>query len=176
MRRRRATSSTQKKSSRVPSPRSFSSWDEGADDTFDDAPDELPVRDVRDDVGEPRSIREVDSESLAAPERQADGPVAHSDDNPTAREALQNPLPSRTHDERLAHDPPLPLRPSEAEAGELHPQHQLPGLVPDATASLSGTSAPARRSGRRQSRSQKLALEAAQLELWPEPDGPLSGE
>jgi hypothetical protein len=48
--------------------------------------------------------------------------------------------------------------------------------VPDATASLSGTSAPARRSGRRQSRSQKLALEAAQLELWPEPDGPLSGE
>ena len=176
MRRRRATSSTQNKSSRVPSPPSCSSWDEGADHTFDDAPDELPVRDVRDDVGEPRSVREVDSESLAAPERQADGPVAYSDNNSTAREALKNPLPLRTHDERLAHDPPLPKRPSEAEAGELHPQHQLPGLVPDATASPRGTSARGGRSGRRQSRSQKLALKAAQLELWPEPDGPMSGE
>jgi hypothetical protein len=176
MRRRRAMSSTQNKSDMAPNPRSFSSWDADADDTFDDAPDELPVRDVRDDVGQPRSIHEVDSESLAAPERQADGPVAHSDNNPTASEALRSPTRSRTRAERLAHDPPLPLRPSEAEAGELHPQHQLPGLVPDATASPRGTSAPAGRSGRRQSRSQKLALKAAQLELWPEPDGPMSGE
>lgn len=177
MRRRRAASSGQNKSGRSPSARSFTGWDEGADDTFDDAPDDLPVRDVRDDEGEPRSSHEVSSERLAKPEAQsADGRVVQADPKSGLREPQELPLLSSVHNGRLGDDlqssPPL----SEAEAGEPPPQHLLPGLEPDATASPGGARSQAERSSRRRSRSQKLTFKAAQLELWPEAESGTSGD
>ena len=177
MKRRRTASSGQTRSGGAPAS-SFSSWDEGAGGAFDDAaPDDLPVRDVRDDEDEPRSTYEVAGESLAEPERQqADCPGLQAYGNSGTSEPVGCCPLSFTHDERVGADlqPPGPL--SEAEAGEPHSQHQLPGLELDATANQGDANRRAGRSKVRRNRLQKLALKAAQLELWSEADVPLPRE
>ncbi len=177
MRRRRATSSTQNKSSRAVAG-SFSYWDEGAGDAFDDAaPDDLPVRDVRDDEDEPRSTHKAGEESLAEPERQqADGLVLQVSSNTGTRETVEVPPLSSTKNERVGADLRTPGSLLAAEAEELPPQHQLPGLEPDATANPHDANRRARRSSLRRNRSEKLALKAAQLELWPNAGGIRSGD
>jgi hypothetical protein len=177
MKRRRAASSGQTRSGRAVAG-SFSSGNPGAGDAFDDAaPDDLPVRDVRDDEDEPRSTYEVAGESRAEPERhQADGLDLQAHGNSGTSEPVGAPSLSSIHIERVGGDlqPPGPL--SEAEAGEPHSQHQLPGLELDATANQGDANRRAGRSKVRRNRLQKLALKAAQLELWSEADVPLPRE
>ncbi len=172
MKRRRAASSGQTRSDRAPAS-AFSSRDEGADEgAHDAAPDELPLRDVRDDEDEPRSTYEVAGDSRAELERQqADSPGVQADGNAGTREPVEAPSLSSTHDERAGADlqPPGPL----SEAEEPHPQHQLPGLELDATSNPHDANRRAGRSNVRRNRLQKLALKAAQLELWSETDVPL---
>jgi hypothetical protein len=177
MKRRRAASSGQTRIGRALAS-AFSSRDEGADEgAHDAAPNDLPVRDVRDDEDEPRSTYKVAGESRAEPERQqADGPPLPAHGNTGTSEPVGAPSLSSTQDERVGADlqPPGPL--TEAEAGEPHPQHQLPGLEAAATANPHDASKRTGRSSLRQRRSRKLALKAAQLELWPDTDVPLPRE
>src|SRR5215212_3048485 len=168
MRRRRATSRIQAK---------IGKEHEGEDYPLDGiAPDDLPVRDIREDQEEGST---PDSAGTKIRSENGQGSTYTRVVQPANREAMGTPLEATTSPQVHLDPEPTPAAPVpepqvEDEAAELPAQSRLPGLeLPD----LSGKGhAPKRirRSRRSGLSSDKSNLRGAQMELWPDTDSPHS--
>jgi hypothetical protein len=166
MRRRRATSRIQAKIGRE---------HEGEDDPIDGiAPDDLPVRDIREDQEE---WPPPDSAGTKVRSETGQGSSETRVVQPANRDAMGTSLEAATFPQVLLDPEPTPAAPVpeqqvEDEAAKLPAQSRLPGLE---LADLSGKGhAPKRirRSRRSGLSSDKSNLRGAQMELWPDTDSP----
>ena len=138
------------------------------------APDDLPVRDIREDQEEWSTS---DSAGTKVRSENGQGLTDTRVVQPASREAMGTPLEAATFPQ-VPLDPeptpaaPVPEQQVEDEAAELSNQSPLPGLE---LADVSGKGqAPKRirRSRRPGLSSDKSNLRGAQMELWPDTDSP----
>jgi hypothetical protein len=171
MQRRQATSKVPVKSGRIDGPPKEHAGDDYPLDGI--APDDLPMRDIREDEVEwhspdgPRAEAHVEEHGQDS----ADAQAVHRGRlkiraGPLEGSSLQDP-----HDHEPTPEAPVPEQQAEAEPpAEPVAQRLLPGLEPDFL--LEHSNAPTRitRSRRPRAASDKRALSAAQIELWPQTD------
>lgn len=172
MARGRTTSGAQWTSGRVRSPEgSFSSEQlEGDDYPLDgNAPDDLPVRDIREEEDAWLSSDEPRAMDLSEPpQRPTDVPAVEADSfNVVGALSALAASPPAPDERDPAPDVFSPLRHRATEVAEPTAQSVLPGLEPDARFGQDPAPKRPRRPG---NRSDKAALRAAQIELWPQPD------
>ena len=175
MRSRRTTSRGQARSSRAtgvsgsPSP-----WDEGNDYPVDSiAPDDLPERDIREDQEEWPSPDGVESDSFGEQcDALTDAPGMHGGGLEFGGTPSQDPSPHTVHEDTLTPKAPLPEQPVEVGSAEPSAQYLLPGLEPDVTSDEDHPPHRIKRARRPRAPSDKVALRAAQIELWPQTDSP----
>jgi hypothetical protein len=173
MRSRRTTSRGQARSSRAagvsgsPSP-----WDEGNDYPVDSiAPDDLPERDIREDQEVWPSPDGAESDSFGEQsDASVDAAGVHRGSLEVRGIPSQDPNPHTVHEDTLTPKAPLPEQPVEAASAEPSAQYLLPGLEPDVTSDEDHPPHRIKRSRRPRAPSDKVALRAAQIELWPQTD------
>jgi hypothetical protein len=173
MRGRRATSRGQAKSGRaVGASGSPSSWCEGDDYPVDETtPDDLPVRDVREDQEEWRSPDSAGCEGLGEHSQGlADAAEVHPGSLEVRGTPSQDPIPHTVHHHPPTPEPPTPEQPVETASAEPPAQNLLSGLEPDASSGQGHTPQRITRARRPGTSADKRALRAAQIELWPQAD------
>ena len=177
MRRRRATPKSEGRSGGKRAPDSAWTVGDRNEDHYpidDVPPDDLPVRDISEDLEEqhPGHTAAITAADLAGRDL-ADPVQAPSVDTPELGSILSGINPSIL-DAALHHEPAVETSSPEpqlkTEAPEPQAQYLLPGLGPADTVEpdLGPSRKQALRSHRPRSLSTKNALKAAQIELWPD--------
>jgi hypothetical protein len=140
------------------------------------APDDLPVRDIREDQEEWST-----PDSAETKVRNGIGPGSTDTRvvQPVSREALGTPLEATSFPQVPMHREPTPAAPVpklqvEDATAELPAQSPLPGLELADLAGKGHTPKRSRRSRRSDLSSDKSNLRRAQMELWPDTDSPNS--
>jgi hypothetical protein len=172
MQRLQDTSKVRVKSGRIDGPPKELAGDDYLLDGI--APDDLPVRDIREDEMEwhspdgPRAEAHVEEQGQSS----ADAHAVHRGSLEVLEAASENvSSPPPCSDHQPTPEAPVPGQQAEAEpAADLVAQSLLPGLEADFLSGHSNASTRMPRPRRQRAAFNKRALRAAQIELWPQTD------